>query len=193
MKIIGITGGVGSGKSEVMNVLEGSFGAGIIIADELGHLSMEKMSLTYNAMVQTFGTEILTDSGEIDRNQLAKIIFSSDEMRKKQNAIVHPFVNEKTKELIEKYRTENRKVVAIESAILFVAEIYKYCDEVWFIKADRETRIKRLMESRGYSREKAELIMSNQFSDVEYEKRCDRVIHNNGGIDEIYAQIEKIL
>lgn len=193
MKVIGLTGGVGSGKSTVMDVLEDRFGAGIIIADEIGHEAMEKTSPVFDDIVAEFGAEILDSDGEINRNALANILFSSKEMLAKQNAIIHPYVNDRIRELLDKYKNEGCTLVVIESAILFEAGCDSFCDEVWCVRTSKETRIERLMRSRGYTREKSELIISNQPDDEEYEKRCSFILLNDGGIDELYRQIEERL
>lgn len=193
MRIIGVTGGIGAGKSTVLNILKDSFDAGIIVADELGHLAMEKDSPTYQEMVEAFGDGILDEDKEIDRGVLAGILFSSDELLEKQNSIVHPFVKKKRDELIEIYEAEGKNLIIIESAILFEAGIDAECDEIWYVSADKDVRIDRLMRDRGYSRAKSEMIMAKQHDEEEYKSRCSLVIYNNGSIDEVYKQIEERL
>ena len=108
MRIIGFTGGIGSGKSTVLKALKDMYDADIIMADELGHLAMEKGSKTYNCMVESFGERILNSEGEIDRGSLAKVLFSDEKMLEKQNSIVHPFVKEKIREMLcESRKNEN--------------------------------------------------------------------------------------
>ena len=193
MKVIGITGGVGSGKSTVMNILEKEYGAKILLADNIGHRAMTKGCETYLKMVEEFGEAILGADGESDRQVLASIIFEDKKKLAIQNSIVHPFVRAEIERQLKIWKEEGVELAAVESAILTGAGCDTYCDAVWFVNADSETRIRRLALSRGYSRKKAEKIIANQLSEEEYIDSCDAVIDNNADIEKIYKQLKKSL
>lgn len=193
MRIIGITGGIGSGKSTVMNILKERYGAEIIEADALGRLSMRKGTDTYLRMIEEFGEEILDAKGEIDRDRLSEILLSSEENLKVQNSIVHPFVIDLIKERINICRMSKKSLAAVESAILFEAGCDALCDEVWLVAAERDTRIRRLMSDRGYTYEKAEAFMRRQKTDDFFLERCSKVIYNNGDVKNLSKQIKKCI
>ncbi len=193
MKVIGITGGIGSGKSTVMNILEEKYGVKVILADAIGHKAMEKEAVTYKQMIEAFGEEILNESGEIDRLVLAPMLLSSPVLLEKQNSIVHPFVNNEIEKQLAWWREEGIALAAVESAILVEAGCSKMCDEIWFVTADKDIRIERLMKNRGYSKEKAESFIKRQKSDADYRKDCHAVIYNNGNMDEVTLALEKLM
>lgn len=193
MRIIGFTGGIGSGKSTVLKALKDMYDADIIMADELGHLATEKGSKTYNCMVESFGERILNSEGEIDRESLAKVLFSDEKMLEKQNSIVHPFVKEKIREMLCESRKNGKSIAAVESAIMFESGCDKFCQEVWLVSAPSHIRIERLIRDRGYSYEKAEEFIKRQKSDDEYMKLCNKVIINDGDIENIYKQLRKYI
>ena len=191
MKVIGITGGIGSGKSTVMYMLEKAYGAVIILADKLGHLAMEKDSSTYKKMVSAFGIQILDCDGQIDRVVLADILMADKEKLSIQNDIVHPFVIDRIKDKIEESRVQEKKLVCVESAILFEAGCDVLCDEVWLVTADPDVRVERLMRDRGYDRNKAYAFMNRQKPDSYYAEKCSRIIYNNGDIENLSKQLQK--
>ncbi len=193
MKVIGITGGIGSGKSTVMDMLCRKYGAGIINSDEIGHLSMEKGTKTYMRMIEEFGKEILDKDGYIDRVALSGILLESEEKLKIQNSIVHPFVMDIIKQRIKNFYKEGKSFVAVESAILFETGCDKLCDEVWFVTADADIRINRLIAERGYTYEKAEAFIKKQKPDDFFMSNCSKVIYNNADIENLSKQLAKCI
>lgn len=189
--VIGITGGVGCGKSTVMSVLEECFHAKTILADELGHQAMRPGEKPYLDIRAAFGREVIRADGQLDRGRLAEIIYADEQKRKQLNDIIHPYVKQKIKEQLSEWQTE--PVVAVETAIMFESGCDEFCDQIWYVKADKAVRIKRLMESRGYTREKAEVIMSAQISEEEGCQRCDVCIENNGTIEKIAVRLQELL
>lgn len=190
MKVIGLTGGVGSGKSLVAQILKEKMGAELIITDDIGHIVMGRTGSAFKAIVERFGEGIISETGEIDRNELADIVFNDKSAIQDLNNIVHP----KVKEYIEKYisdRKEKEGNIILESAILFETECDKYCDEVWYVYVTKDIRIARLKESRGYSDEKCDAVMKSQKPDEFYISRCDRVIKNDGSVDELKKQLKQ--
>ena len=189
MKVIGITGGVGSGKSEVLGILERDFGAELLIADEIAHQVMEPGMPAYRRIVEALGTDFLSEDGSIDRKALAKRLFGDGEALGTVNSIVHPTVWQAIEEGI---RCSQKELVIVEAA-LFDEEHNGLFDQVWYIFTSEENRISRLMKSRGYSREKCLDIMRSQKSESEFRAMADRVIDNNKTVADVKRQIETIL
>ncbi len=195
MKFIGITGGVGAGKSEILSFLEKRQGTRVMLADHIAHELMEPETDCYMKLKERFGDEeIYTKDGHFDRDRLAAVIFSDAEKREALNAIVHPAVRTYIQKEAEKERENGELEYLVLEAALLIEEHYdEICDELWYIKAEEEIRRKRLKAARGYSNEKTDRIMESQLSDEEYEKHCKVVIDNNGRLDETLAQIDKAL
>lgn len=189
MKVIGITGGVGSGKSEVLGILKRDFGAELLIADEIAHQVMEPGMPAYRRIVEALGTDFISEDGSIDRKALAKRLFGNGEALGTVNSIVHPAVWQAIEEGI---RCSRKDLVIVEAA-LFDEEHNGLFDEVWYIFTSEENRISRLMKSRGYSREKCLDIMRSQKSESEFRAMADRVIDNNKTVADVKRQIETIL
>ena len=191
MKVIGITGGVGAGKSQVLEYLQDKYGATIIKTDDLGKKVQKKGTECFQAIVEHFGEDILNEKGELDRPKLADIVFSDEKELDMLNAIVHPAVKE---EILRKLKGEERKstnLVLIESAILNKVDYQSFCDEVWYIHTDEEIRIQRLMKNRGYTREKSLGIIGNQASEDYFRAHTDFVVENNGNVEKTWKQIDE--
>ena len=188
-KIIGITGGVGAGKSSVLAVLKNDFGAKIILADLVAHDLMESGSLGLRKVTEALGTSFLTPDGAVDRKALADLIFRDKEALKTTNSIIHPLVWKTMKEEAE---AASENLVIIEAAVFDTAP-KNFFDELWYVYTTKENRIVRLMENRGYSREKCEDIIGRQASEEEYRALCSRVIDNNGDESDIKRQLKEIL
>lgn len=191
--IIGITGGVGCGKSTVLHILKQDFDCYTIEADKVGHLVMQNGTETYQKIVSTFGNEILDTNLEIDRKRLAGIVFSDKEKLKKLNQIVHPAVKNHIKNEIEQVtHLGNHSIIILEAALLIEEKYPEFCDEVWYIYADKQERIKRLKKTRGYTEEKIKKIMENQLSEEEFLKNCDKKIDNSHDFEATCQQIKKL-
>lgn len=190
-KVIGITGGVGAGKSEVLSLLQSRFGAEIILADEVAHELMEPGQAAYQEIVETFGTGFLQEDGAIDRRAFAALLFQKEGMRERVNAIVHPLV--KT-EIRRQVNISAAQLVAVEAALL-IEEKYggDICEELWYVYTSREVRIHRLMAGRGYTREKCEQIMASQLSEEEFLANCQRVLRNDGSQEELERALQKLV
>lgn len=189
--VIGLTGGVGCGKSTVMEILKNEYDAKILIADELGHQVMKAGTEAFCQIAETFGAGILAQDGEVDRAKLAAIVYKNDSKLKKLNAIIHPAVIAEIEKKVTTWKAE--PLVVIESAILFESGLDKLCDETWGILTDKEIRVERLMKSRGYSREKAEEIMSKQLSDEKFHELCDKTIQNDKNIENLRKHLQYLL
>lgn len=189
MKVISITGGVGSGKSEVLRILKEEFGADVIIADKVAHQLMEPGKKGYNRVLDAFGNSFLNADGSIDRQKMAELIFKDRESIEKMNSIIHPMA---WSEIEHAIAHSDKEIVVVEAA-LFDEEHNHMFDEIWYVFTNRENRIRRLMESRGYSKEKCLEIMANQVTEDEYRAQADHEIDNNGTVEEIRIQIENLL
>lgn len=196
MKILGLTGGVGSGKSKVLNELREKYDAYIIEADKLAHQLMLPGETIYKEIVKEFGCDILSEKSPyyIDRNILGDIVFNNKEKLNKLNSITHPLVKQKIIELIDERKfTDDTKLFVIEAALLIEAGYKEICDEIWYIWVDKEERIKRLMDSRGYTREKCLSIFENQQEDSFYKKYSDHIINNQNSFKNTALQIKDLL
>ncbi len=196
MKVIGITGGVGAGKSEVLKLIKESCDCFILIADQVAHEIEQKGFPCYDALVSLLGEEILDEKCEIDRKRMAARIFAKDAggLLKQVNAIIHPAVKAHILHLIEEKRQEGTvQYFFIEAALLIEDGYTEICDELWYIHASKEVRIRRLMESRGYSRQKVEQIMERQSAEAVFLKHCKVVINNDGNLKVTKEQIIKQL
>ena len=190
MKVIGVTGGVGAGKSEVLGYIAKHWNATVVEADEVGYLVMRPGKACYSAIVDLFGTEIVKEDQTLDRELIAKIVFENKEMLAKMNGIVHPAVKEYIKKAIKREEENETNIFIVEAALLIEDKYDEICDELWYIYTREEIREARLMESRGYSREKVQQIFSSQLKEAEYRKHCSVVIDNNEGLEEMQRQID---
>lgn len=188
-KIVGITGGVGAGKSSVLAILKNRFGARVILADLVAHDLMEPGTVGLAKVVQALGNSFISEDGTVDRKALAELIFHNAEALNTMNSIIHPLVWEWIE---QEARACDEPFVIVEAAVFDTAPIGLF-DEIWYVYAAEETRIERLMVSRGYTREKCESIMKKQDSDHEFRKRCSFVIDNNGSEEETEKQLEEKL
>ena len=191
MRTIGITGGVGAGKSELLAYIEKNYNSRILLADTVGHLVKEPGQPCYEKLVALMGKEILFPDGQIDRKAMAEKIFADPELLGKVNGMLHPAVETYILEQIhlEKVRG-TREFFFVEAALLIEEHYDEICDELWYIYTREEIREARLMESRGYSREKVQQIFSSQLKEAEYRKHCSVVIDNNEGLEEMQRQID---
>lgn len=194
MKIIGITGGIGAGKSTVLSILKQEYDAHVIEADKVAHDLMKPNQPAYRRIVEAFSDAILDETGEIDRAKLSTMVFHNEERLEQLNSIVHPEVKDYIQAEIRHYRQMgNTAYFVIEAALLIEDGYTSICDELWYIYAPDELRIKRLMESRGYSREKCDTIMRNQSSDAFYRKHSDYFIENGNDLENTKKQIDELL
>ncbi len=195
MKFIGITGGVGAGKSEILSYLGKKTGVRVMLADEIAHELMEAGTECYKSLRQTFNDEDIWNSdGSFNREKLAKVIFSDKQKRDIMNSMVHPAVKEYVirQQEYEKERGE-LSLLVLEAALLIEEHYDKICDELWYIYTSEENRRDRLKASRGYSDEKIDNIFKSQLSEEEYRKYCAVVIDNNGSVEAAFEQIDKAL
>lgn len=194
MKIIGITGGVGAGKTQVLSYIEAHYRCRVIRADEAAHLLYEPGQECYEKLVALLGTDILTEEGFIDKAKMASAIFGDRRLLEQVNAIVHPAVK---KYILDQIAYEKKRREAdfffIEAALLIEEHYDEIADELWYIHSDAGVREKRLADNRHYSAARTAEIMKGQLSEDEFRKHCQVVILNNGDLEETYKQINSIL
>ena len=194
MKTIGITGGVGSGKSAILGYLAEHYPCRVLYADELTAKMQKKGGKCYEAMVRMFGPEYLLPDGELDRAKIGGRVFGDPEALKALNDLIHPIVVEEIKRQIKEAGSkENTEFFFLEAALLIETGFDKICDELWYIYARREVRIKRLEESRGYTPERSAQMMERQLPEEVFRKYCQVVIDNSGTLEESISQIRGIL
>lgn len=192
MITIGITGGVGSGKTSVLQFLERKINCKIILADEVANELKKPGRSCFFPIVDLLGKDILGPDGFIDKGKMAEVIFQNNGLLSKVNMIIRPAVMKEIlykKKLFEK--EERTKVLFIEAALLIEAGYKEYIDELWYIYSDDETRFQRLMEGREYTREKTESIMKYQLSEKEFRNEADVVINNSASFEYTCEQLEK--
>ena len=195
MKFIGITGGVGAGKSAILDYLKNKPDTKVMLADEIAHELMVPGTQCYDRLKAEFGTEdIYQKDGFFDRIKLAQVIFSDDEKRKKLNGIVHPAVRKYVIGQAAYERKEGKiELLVLEAALLIEEHYDEICDELWYIYTSEENRRIRLKKQRNYSDEKINEIFNSQLTDEKFRKACRVVIDNNGTIEAAEAQIEAAL
>lgn len=191
--VIGITGGIGSGKSVVTKLLQAKFGAAVIDTDTIGHEVMETGKHAYKEIVKVFGKVVLKPDKTIDRKTLGSIVFDNQELLIKLNGIIHPAVEEEVDKRIAGFIKKNYKYIALETALLIKVGYNRKCDKIWYIYADKDVRLKRLYVNRGIDKDKALKIFESQSSEEEFRKIADDVIDNSYSEEKTKIQIENIL
>lgn len=192
MRLIGITGGIGCGKSFVLEILEKEFKGKVILSDLVAHELMEPGGKSFIEVLKYFGEEILNEQGSIDRRKLGEIVFHDEEKLAILNGITHPNVKAEIENRMERIKEKGEAAfLALESALLIEAGYEKVCDEIWYIYAREEVRIKRLMEARGYTKEKCLSVMKNQKDEAFYRAHCQVIIDNSNTAEETNRQIAR--
>jgi dephospho-CoA kinase len=189
-RVIGLTGGIGSGKSTVTAILA-ELGARVVDADKIGHWVYRPGSEGFRAVVDAFGPEVVAADGTIDRARLGAIVFADPAARARLNAIVHPLIGAELAARIAAAREDGYALpVVVEAAILVEAGWRPLVDRLWVVSVDRETAIARVGASRGLSRADVELRLDAQLPDAERRRHADLVIDNSDGLDALRAQVQ---
>ncbi len=200
MKVIGLTGGIGSGKSTVSGFLA-ELGAVIINADEVGHEVFKPDTQGWRQVVTAFGRQILKTNGEIDRNKLGEIVFTDSEALARLNSLVHPLVYEVVKAQLEQYRQEGVGVVVLEVPLLIDVPLAKKAgepslldevDEVWVTEAPEATVLERLKGRAGLSETESLARIRSQLPSEERLRRADVVIDTNCRLDELKLRVKEL-
>ena len=194
MKFIGITGGVGAGKSEILSYIRKHYRCEIYLADEVAHEVKNPGTECYYELIKLLGEDILESDGQIDRGKMAEKIFADETVLQKVNGIIHPAVK---RYLLEHLETAGKRgdveLFFVEAALLIEAGYGELVDEMWYIYATEEVRRERLKLSRGYSDEKVNRILASQLSDEEFRKNSTFIIDNSGELTDSFKQIDEKL
>lgn len=194
IRIIGITGGVGSGKTEVLSYIKGKYNCTVIFADEVAHKVQEPGQDCYGELVALLGANVLAEDGQIDRARMAEKIFVDGALLKGVNQIVHPAVKRYILDEIDREKGEGKiDFLFIEAALLIEDGYVNIADELWYVFASEDVRRDRLKSSRSYSDAKIDGILGSQLSEEEYKKHCKVWIDNGGSKQNTYEQIDKKL
>ena len=191
MITIGITGGVGAGKSTVLDFLEQEYQAYVMKADEIGHLVMEPGQSCYEPVIALFGKQVIKNDKTIDRRLVSDVVFSHPDMLEKLNHIIHPAVKEYIRRQLALKKEEEQRICVVEAALLLEDHYEEFCDTVWYIHTDSEIRIRRLMESRGYTREKSMSIIASQAPEEFFRTHTEYVVTNNTDLEDTWQQIRE--
>ena len=188
MKVLGITGGVGSGKSETLRYLEEEYGAYVCQMDETAKQLQRSGTDCFWRIVGHFGNRVVASDGELNRVELGRIVFADSEELRALNDIVHPAVLQWVRRDIEQKRAEGRQLYVVEAALL--TETGKeLCDELWYIYTEEGVRRERLRASRGYTKEKIAQMIAAQPPEERFRAVCTAVIDNSGDFENTKRQI----
>ena len=191
MMVIGLTGGIASGKSTISDMLR-ELGAAVIDADLVSRDVVSQGSNAYNRIIESFGEDILLEDGEINRKLLGNIVFSDEEKLKLLNEITHPEIIENVNAAIEALRKQQKKVVVVDAAILIEMGLNKHVDCVWLVLANRETQLKRVMERDNLSNEDAWNRINAQMSNEERLQYADAIIDTTHPVDEVRNRVKEL-
>ncbi len=194
MHIIGITGGVGAGKSTVLTFVEDHFLCKVIYADDLAAKLQEKDGPCYEPLKHLLGDDAFDKEGELDRKKVSERMFKDPSLKQQMEAIVHPAVKKEILRQIEEAGKEGiLELFFIEAALLIEEHYEEICDELWYVYADPEIRRQRLKDSRGYSDEKIDRIFASQLSDEVFRQTCKVIIDNSKTEQEACLQVCEVL
>ena len=195
MLFIGITGGVGAGKTAILSYMKEHYRCRVMLADEIAHEQMRPGSVCYDRLrILLKKEDVWQSDGQFDRKRLAAVLFSDDRKREALNGIVHPAVRAYA---IEQFEAEKERgdldFLVLEAALLIEEKYDAICDELWYIYTLEENRRNRLRQNRGYTDEKIDGIFASQLSEEIFRAHCAEVIDNNGVPEDAFRQIDAIL
>ncbi|MED3622708.1 dephospho-CoA kinase [Neobacillus thermocopriae] len=190
--IIGLTGGIASGKSTVSNMFK-EMDIQVIDADIEARLAVQKGEQAYKKIIAEFGEDILLDNGEIDRKKLGTIIFNDENKRQTLNGIVHPEVRKRMMTKIEEAKKNQEDIIVLDIPLLFESKLAYLVDKTILVYVDQETQLKRLMARNQLTVEEAKARIHSQMPLAEKIKLADAVIDNNGSIDCTRKQLLQLL
>ncbi|MBR1931410.1 MAG: dephospho-CoA kinase [Lachnospiraceae bacterium] len=194
LRFIGITGGVGAGKSEILKYIAKHYMCEIYLADEVAKEVQRSGTECFCRLLRLMGEKVIGEDGELARGKVAELIFADSGMREQVNAIVHPAVKDYLLERLESAKRNPKvELFFVEAALLIETGYGELVDEMWYIYASDTIRSRRLREARGYDEEKSRRIMASQLSEDEFRKASSFVIDNSGLLTDTYQQIDKKL
>ncbi len=190
MFVIGLTGGIGTGKTQVSDILA-SLGAAIINADQDGHEAYLPNTGTWRDIVAAFGRGVLSESGEIDRGKLGGIVFSDPDALKRLNSITHPRIFEMIREKISHLDREGVRLVVVEAALLIEANWTPLVDRVWVVTSEEADVVMRLAARNNLSEESIRARIASQMPQTERVKHADVIINNDGDLGQLRSRVQK--
>lgn len=194
MKVIGITGGVGCGKTKLLSYIQEHYNCQVILADEVAHQVKAPGELCYEKLVLLLGDGIVGPGDVIDRSRMAELIFADPGLLGQVNDIIHPAVKERILQEISDRETEGKlDLLFVEAALLIEGGYAGIVDELWYVYADEKSRRARLKSARAYTDEKIERIMRKQLSEDAFRQNCKVVIDNSGSLEAACKQIDEKL
>ncbi len=192
MKVLGITGGVGSGKSTVLGYLREAYGAYLIECDQVAKELQEPGEACYRPMIELFGKHIVNADNSINRKAVAQLVFRNFDLRRKLNAIVHPAVKDRVQTLIREHT--DSPLIVIEAALLLDDHYDEICDEIWYIYANERVRRERLKISRGYTDERITEMIRSQRTDESFRRLTSLTIDNSSeNVQNTFGQLDSAL
>ncbi|NKE06295.1 MULTISPECIES: dephospho-CoA kinase [Mesobacillus] len=190
--VIGLTGGIASGKSTISAMFT-EMGITVIDADIEARLAVEPGEKAYNDIVSHFGDEILEEDRTINRTKLGEIIFNNEEKRMLLNSIVHPAVRERMAQKREKAEAADEKAVVLDIPLLFESKLTRLVEKIIVVFVDEQTQLERLMKRNGFSEEEAYSRINSQMPLKDKIDLADAVVDNSGSIEESKQQLMNIL
>ena len=188
---VGLTGGIGTGKSLVSAIM-GDCGAHLIDADLLGHEAYNIGTSGLRQIVKVFGDHILGADGSIDRGILGRIVFNDRSQMQHLNNILHPIIYETVKDRIGQVEEDGNTMVVVEAAVLIEAQWQSLFDQVWVVKSDEETVIRRLLRRNGFDRNEVSKRIESQISESDRLSHADVIIDNNGTREELEVKVKDL-
>lgn len=192
MRVIGLTGGIATGKSTVSNYLL-SLGVPVIDADLISREVVEPGTPGLEKLVQTFGAELLNPQGQLNRPVLAQKLFDNEEVRKKVNQLLHPIIYERMFERVARYHSNGETLVVLDIPLLFETIATDRFDSIWLVYIPEKIQLERLKKRDQLSQEAAQARMASQLSIEEKKKLADVIINNSGSIEETREQVQMLL
>lgn len=189
MKIIGLTGGIGSGKSTAARFLV-ELGAEVTDLDKVGNEALQKGKKAYKEALEEFGETILDKNGEIDRAKLGKIVFKDRESLNRLNKIVHPEIDKTVAEKTKECRRRGVKLLVLEAAAMLEAEKTWQVDEIWVTIAPEKAALERLKQRPGFNEADAKARINSQMTNEERIKRAKVIINNDGTLNQLKNQVK---
>ena len=191
MLVIGLTGGIGTGKTEVSRILA-DLGAEIVNADILGHQAYEPHTETWRQVVEAFGEGILTETGEVDRRKLGPIVFADERALETLNAIVHPRIRQMIVERLDEMGARGLGAAVVEAALFIEAGWTPLADELWVTAAPEDTVIERVRARTGLDEKAIRARIDSQMPQQERLRHADVIVENDGSLDTLRGRVKRL-
>ena len=191
MLVIGLIGGIGTGKSEVSRIFR-ELGATVIDADRVGHMGYEPHTPLWEEVVSAFGEEVVGAGGQINRKRLGEIVFSDPEARARLNAIMHPWMSKAIREKLSELQQGGTQVAVVEAALLLEAGWDSLVHEVWLTRSPKDDVVERLCQRNNLSEKEIRARIRSQDATVGNSTRADVILENAGSVGELREKVESL-